>query len=103
MDQAPSSSVEWGRKQQELPATEPLNLWGLARKTILLNLGIVISGLAISWFQRRPDVIMAVALLVALMSTILWFLTLSFMALVSLYRIILRHRLRWLRQLPRRP
>jgi hypothetical protein len=103
MNPASSSPAGWDWKQQVHSATPPMNLRSLARKTALLNYGIALAGLAISWFQRRPDIIPGVAFLVALMSMILWSLTLSFMASVSLYRVILRHRLRWIQHHPRQP
>ena len=61
MNPAPSSSVNRDWKQPE-PTTPPMDLRGLARKTALLNYGIVLAGLAISWFQRRPAIIPGVAL-----------------------------------------
>ena len=77
-----SVSEGWGRTP--VPAS---GFRGLVRKTALLNLGIILSALAIAASLGRPAAFLIIVVFVPMISIVLWAATFAVSAFVSLSRI----------------
>jgi hypothetical protein len=80
-------SVLEQRGRTAIPMRGPL---GLVRKTVLLNLGIILSALAIAATLGRPAAFLIITILVPMVSIVLWAATFAISAFVSILRIFRR-------------
>jgi hypothetical protein len=74
-------------KGRELDGVPPPSLRSLVRKSALLNLGILLSGLPLAAAYGGPDAILPTLVLLAAVSLIVWVATFAGFSLVSLWRI----------------
>jgi hypothetical protein len=79
-----SSKWDWASLQAGPPPSPP-SFRAIVRKTALLNLGMILSGLAMAAYLGRADA--AILILVGLMSVVLWAATFAISAFVTLARI----------------
>src|SRR4051812_43370017 len=96
---SPAVKSDWkGRGRTPIPERGPL---GLVRKTALLNLGILLSALAIGAYLGSPANFLILLFLVPMVSIVLWSATFAISAFVSLSRIFWEQGLRGTRRSPR--
>jgi hypothetical protein len=101
MRSAPSSSMKSAFKGRGRMAAPASGFPRLVRKTALLNLGMVLSCLAIGAHLGRPASLVILLLIVPMVSIILWSATFAISAFVALFRIFCGQGLRSSRQGPR--
>src|SRR5438874_1383751 len=81
-----SDSPAWGRTSIRVAGFREF-----VRKTTLLNLGVVLSSLAIGAYPRRPAEFVIILFLVTTISGVAWSASLAISALATLPRIIRTH------------
>jgi hypothetical protein len=81
-----SSKGDWASQQPE-PSTPSPSFRAIVRKSALLNLGMILSGLVMAAYLGRPDAFRSIGILMGLMSVVLWAATFAISAFVRIARI----------------
>jgi hypothetical protein len=87
MNAALLHSVSVAMRKGQRDDSKPLNVRALARKTLLLNLGILLAGLATAGLMGTPYALWVILTVLGLVCVATWALTLVFVAFVLLARI----------------
>jgi len=87
MGTASSSAMKTALKRRGRTPIRALGFREFVRKTALLNLGVVLSSLAIGAHPRRPSDFVILLFLATMVSIVAWSVTFAISALVSLSRV----------------
>jgi hypothetical protein len=82
-------AAKWSVKGQDGSAAPPMTLGGLAWRSALLNLAIVLTALPVLAYAGGPDALVPALAVIAVISAVLWVATFTVYFLVSIVRVFL--------------